>query len=233
MRVREIPLEKIFIKKNIRTDTDEELGEQMQSMQKVGQLQPIGVYPRGDRYELVWGHRRYRAAQMNGDATIAAHILDPECVSETDIPIIKLQENTVRKQLTTEEILAAADAIKAAHPGMSDRQVDVLIGKRPGYLGFRRSVSTAYDYLAAKGIDRTQLNAMTSTEVIELRARMQNADPLERGNKGVFNRGDRTPDKGFKVFAPEGPNIIVVCANAKVKQRVRRHLRELAKTLQS
>lgn len=232
--VKEIPLEKIFVKKNIRTDTDEELGEQMESMLKMGQLQPIGVYPRaGGRYEIVWGHRRFRAAQMNGESTIAANILDPECVSESDIPLIKLQENTVRKQLTTEEILAAADEIKRQHQGMTDRQVDVLIGKRPGYLGFRRSVATAYDYLAARGLKKKQLNAMSIEEVLDLRARMENAVAPKRSNKGAFHRFNRTPDRGIQILTPRGPNVVVVCSGENVKSRVICYLKNLAKAMGS
>lgn len=230
MNVREIPLEKLFIKKNIRTDTDDELGEQMESMAKIGQLQPAGVYPRGGgRYEIVWGHRRYRAAQMNNERTLSCNVLDPETVSEADIPIIKLQENTVRKPLTTEEILAAADAIKAAHPGMTDRQVDVMIGKRPGYLGFRRSIGNARDYLASQGLDKRKLGALSDTDLIDLRARMENREPPSRASMGSFHRDGRVPERGFQIIAAKGPNVVVVCASSSIKGRVVRALKALAK----
>lgn len=230
MKVREIPLEKIFIKKNIRTDTDEELGEQMQSMVNVGQLQPIGVYPRGERYEIVWGHRRYRAAQMNNDSTIACHVLDPAVIPESMIPILKLQENMVRKQLTTDEILAAVDAIRAAHPGLSDKEIDRMLGKHPGYIGFRRSISTAHDYLARQGLDRRKLASLTDCEVIELRARMESREKPARANKGAFHRA-AVPKTGFDIVNSKGPNVVVICASSSVKSRVVRMLHGLRKTI--
>jgi ParB family chromosome partitioning protein len=166
VKVRDIPLEKIFITKNIRFETDEELGELIGSMNHF-LLQPIGVYPRGERYELVWGHRRYRAAQMNGESTIAAHIL--ENIAEHDIPLIKLQENMVRKQLTTDEIVAAADELKKRQPGLADKQVDRLLGKNPGYLSYHRSMANTYQWLAAQGLKKKYLAALSGDELQDLR----------------------------------------------------------------
>jgi ParB family chromosome partitioning protein len=227
MKVREIPLEKLFTTKNVRFDTDEELGELIESTQHY-LLQPIGVYPRGERYEIVFGHRRFRAAQMNNDRTIACHIL--EDISESDIPLIKLQENMVRKQLTNEEILAAADEIRRKKPSLTDRQIDVLLGKKPGWLGWRRSLVNAYDYLAAEGLSRTKINALSGEEVMELRARMENPEAPSRVSKGSFHRRE-VPKTGFRVINSPGPNLVLVCASSDVKIRIHARLRRLAKEM--
>jgi ParB-like chromosome segregation protein Spo0J len=232
MKVRDIPLEKIFITKNVRFDTDEELGELMESTVHM-LLQPAGVFPRlgdprGD-YELVWGHRRFRAAQMNNEATLACHIL--EGVSEADIPLLKLQENMVRKQLTTEEVLAAADEIKRRRPELTDRQIDKLLGKRPGYLGFRRSLQRAYSDLAARGISKDKLDALGGDEILELRARLEHVEKPTRKNKGSFHRGDRVPKAGYQVVNSKGPNIVVICASQAVKSRVLGVLRKARRTV--
>jgi hypothetical protein len=227
MRVREIPLEQIFIKQNMRTDTDDELGEQMASMQKYGQLQNCGVYPRDGLYELVWGHRRYRAAQMNNEPMLGCLILDPDIVSESDIPVLKLQENLVRKQLTNDEILAAVKMIERAHPGIGDRAIEQMLGKRHGWLGWRRSLAKAYGDLAARGITREQLAAMSPDDVIDLRARMNNPEKPHRGNKGAFHR-DGVPAKGIRIIAPRGPNVIIVCSGQNVKAQVIRAMKKLS-----
>jgi hypothetical protein len=227
VKVREIPLEKLFTTKNVRFDTDEELGELIESTQHY-LLQPIGVYPRGERYEIVFGHRRFRAAQMNNDRTIACHIL--EDISESDIPLIKLQENMVRKQLTNEEILAAADEIRRKKPSLTDRQIDVLLGKKPGWLGWRRSLVNAYDYLAAEGLSRTKINALSGVEVLELRARMENPEAPSRASKGSYHRKD-VPKEGFRIVNTPGPNVVVVCACKTEKLRVMKSLRQLAKKI--
>jgi ParB-like chromosome segregation protein Spo0J len=228
MTVREIPLDRLLVTKNVRFDTDGDLGELIQSTNHI-LLQPIGVYPRGsNRYEIVWGHRRFRAAQMNNESTIACRILDPEETPESEIPVLKLQENMVRKQLTAEEVVAAADAIKATHPGWSDGDVDKRLGKKVGYIAFSRSVIKAYGDLAAKGFDKNKLSAMNAAEVLELRARL-NDDAKKRSSSGSFHRGDRVPKIGFKIIDSKGPNIVVVCSCADTKRKVLRALRALSR----
>lgn len=226
MKVRDIALDKIFITKNVRFEIDEELGELMGSTQRFFQLQPIGVYPRGERYELVWGHRRFRAAQMSGDSTIAAHIL--EDIRECDIPLIKLQENMVRKQLSTDEILAAAAELQKRNPGMSDRQVDQLLGKRPGYLSYHRGMAKTYQWLAAAGLKKEYLSALSGQELVELKGKLQ--DRKIRRRQSTYHRGERVPREGFDVVVTSGPNVVVVCASKAVKSFVVRSLRKLRKT---
>ena len=225
MKVREIPLEKIFITKNVRFDTDEELGELIESTGHM-LLQPIGVYPRGERYELVWGHRRLRAAEANNEPTIAAHIL--ENISESDIPILKLQENMVRKQLTTDEIVAAADEIKRRRPELSDPQIDVMLGKRKGYLSYHRSTARTYQWLAARGLKKEHLSAMSGDELRELKVKLEGGGP-KKTREHTFHRGEKVPSRGFRVLSPRGPNVVVVCASPGVKQRVISWLRGLAR----
>jgi ParB/RepB/Spo0J family partition protein len=224
MKVREVPLEKIFVTKNVRFDTDEELGELIASTERM-LLQPIGVYPRGERYELVWGHRRLRAAQANNEPTIAAHIL--ENISESDIPIIKLQENMVRKQLTTEEVVAAADEIKKRRPELNDAAIDTLLGKRKGYLSYHRSTLKTYQWLASKGLKKEHLVAMTGDELRELRSKLEGSEKTADTRKHTFHRGERVPRAGFTILTPDGPNVVVVCSCCAEKRRVVNALRRL------
>lgn len=224
MKVRDVPLDKIFITKNIRFETDDELGELMASTEHF-LLQPIGVYPRGERYELVWGHRRLRAAQMNGESTIAAHIL--ENISERDIPLLKLQENMVRKQLTTEEIVKAADELKKRRPGLSDKQVDQILGKNPGYLSYHRSMLSTYEWLTTQGLKKKYLAALSGDELQDLKAKLQKHQVTHR--RSTYHRGARVPHLGFEIIETRGPNIIVVCSCKTTKARVLRWLKQIKK----
>jgi ParB/RepB/Spo0J family partition protein len=223
MKVRDIPLEKIFITKNIRFETDEELGELISSTSRFTQLQPIGVYRRGDRYELVWGHRRLKAAQMNGESTIAAHIL--ENISERDIPLIKLQENMVRKQLSTDEILAAAAEMQKRNPGLTDRALDSMLGKRPGYLSYHRGVAKTYEWLAEAGLKKEYLAALNGQELIDLKKELSGQVKKER--QRTYHRGERIPCEGFNIVVTRGPNIIIVCSCPKDKKRMLNYLRRM------
>lgn len=229
MKVREIPLDRIFITKNVRLEADDELGELMDSVEHYDLLQPIGVFPRGERFELVFGHRRFKSAQMRNEQTIAAHIL--EHLSEHDIPLVKLQENMQRKQLTTEEIVAAADELKRRRPELSDRSIDIMLGKRPGYLSQHRSTLRTYQWLAQRGLKKQHLLAMTADELSELRAKLEEKESKPR--KGTFHRGDRIPAEGIRVMDTGGPNVVVVCSSKEWKQRVLRCLKQLMKEVRA
>ncbi len=228
MIVRAIPLDKIFITKNVRLEADGELGELMASTARYGQLQPVGVKPRpGGRYELVWGHRRLRVAIARNEPTLDCRIL--EGISDLDIPLIKLQENVQRKQLTAEEVVAAADEIERRNPGLTDSSVDHLIGKSPGYISNCRSTLRVDGYLRGQGISKKQVEALNDDEKRALRAEMEAAGRRRGTRKSTFHRGDRTPARGFRVVNSPGPNVVVVCADKKVKLRVIRDLRDLSR----
>jgi ParB/RepB/Spo0J family partition protein len=228
MKVRDIPIEKLFTTKNVRLEADGELGDLMQSIEQHQLLQPIGVYPRGERYEVVWGHRRLAAAKMRNEQTIACRIL--EGISESDIPLIKLQENIQRKQLSAEEIVAAADEIKLRKPGISDSAIDRMIGKQPGYLSNMRSTWRCYGYLVKHGLKRKALEAMTDEELRAMRAELEEGKhPGTR--KRTFHRGPLTPARGFRVVNSPGPNLVVVCAGPDEKLLVLKDLRALAKKI--
>lgn len=70
------------------------------SLQQVGLLEPIIVRPKGDRYEVVVGERRYRAAQQAGLDTVPVNIRD-----YTDGEVLELNfiENVQREDLSAVE----------------------------------------------------------------------------------------------------------------------------------
>jgi ParB family chromosome partitioning protein len=83
---------------------EEPLDELVFSLREVGLLQPVIVRPVGDRFELVAGERRLRAAQLAGFATIPAIIRqtpDDELLRDA------LLENLHRVQLNPLEEAAA------------------------------------------------------------------------------------------------------------------------------
>ena len=107
----EVPLDSIAPNpRQPRTVFDEEaLGELVHSLREVGLLQPVVVRPLGqDRYELIMGERRWRAAREAGFQTI------PAIVRETgDDALLRdaLLENLHRSQLNPLEEAAAYDQL--------------------------------------------------------------------------------------------------------------------------
>jgi ParB family chromosome partitioning protein len=107
----EIPLDAITPNpRQPRTVFDEEaLAELVHSLREVGLLQPVVVRPLGDdRYELVMGERRWRAAQGAGYTEIPAIVR-----STTDEDLLRdaLLENLHRAELNPLEEAAAYDQL--------------------------------------------------------------------------------------------------------------------------
>ncbi len=79
------------------TFDEEKLRELSESMREVGLKQPILVRPIGDRFEVVSGERRLRAAKLLGWTSISAVVQD---LSNLDAAIGGLVENVQREELT-------------------------------------------------------------------------------------------------------------------------------------
>ena len=79
------------------TFDEEKLRELSESMQQVGLKQPIFVRPIGDRFEVVSGERRLRAAKLLGWTSISAVV---QSLSNLDAAIGGLVENVQREDLT-------------------------------------------------------------------------------------------------------------------------------------
>jgi ParB family chromosome partitioning protein len=71
------------------------------SIRERGVLQPVIVRPVGDGYELVAGERRWRAAEIAGEATIPALVDD--ALDQAGSLELALIENIVREDLSAIE----------------------------------------------------------------------------------------------------------------------------------
>lgn len=80
---------------------DEEIKSLSYSMKINGLLTPIKVRRKGERYEVVFGHRRFRAAKVLGWETIRAEIED--CTDEQMLKL-SLVENIERKKISDYEM---------------------------------------------------------------------------------------------------------------------------------
>jgi len=74
----------------------EQLRELMSSIKEKGLVQPILVRPRGNKYELIAGERRWRAVKELGQKKIPAMLRD---VSDTEALELSLIENIQRQDL--------------------------------------------------------------------------------------------------------------------------------------
>ena len=95
-----------------------------ESMKEVGIIQPVSVYKKDDKYFLVVGERRWRAAQLLKWEKIPAMVRE---FSENDIMAEALIENIQREDLNAIEIAEAIEAL-IAQSGQSQQETAERIG---------------------------------------------------------------------------------------------------------
>ncbi len=97
-------------------------------------LQPIGVMHSGERYRIIFGERRYRAAIMAEKIDIAAVIY--EDLTEQDAAILTALENLQREDLDLEDE-ARQFAYLLEVTGLSQRALAESLGKTHNYISRR------------------------------------------------------------------------------------------------
>ena len=120
-----LPLGDIIVEEQIRSRINAE-GESfkalMESIKERGVIEPIIVTPRGDKYLLVCGERRYMASSMLGMEPIPARILDTT-TQKDEILAYQLTENLQREDLNyIDQAKGILAYIQARHP---DKGYDV------------------------------------------------------------------------------------------------------------
>jgi ParB family chromosome partitioning protein len=127
---RKVPIE--FLKANPRnprrTFSDAELGELADSIKQHGVIQPIAVRPvKGatDRYEIIAGERRWRAAQIAGLHEVPIVPLD---VSDSDALEIAIIENVQREDLNAMEEAQGYHALAGEFKRSAD-DIAKIVGK--------------------------------------------------------------------------------------------------------
>src|SRR5262245_26967758 len=98
---RDVPVADILVvpdrMRRLRPDTVDELAESISA--RPGQLQPIGVRPRGDgRLVLVFGRHRLEAVRKLGRETIRAAVL--EGIGADAAQLVEIDENLIRADLS-------------------------------------------------------------------------------------------------------------------------------------
>jgi ParB family transcriptional regulator, chromosome partitioning protein len=110
---------------------DAELSELSESVRAKGIIQPVLVRPMGERYQLVAGERRWRAAKLAGLQSIPAVIKDLE---DKEMLELALTENILRDDLGP---LEAARAYKVLQERFGESQEEIA-----GRLGINRVTVT-------------------------------------------------------------------------------------------
>jgi len=162
---------------DIRIDSgDSDMTELCDSIARLGLIEPIAVVARGKRYEIIAGHRRYKACKSLGwvDIPCVVHAADDAKVLE-----MRIAENLQRSNLTiVEEAYIANYLINTANMSMADaakamgKSVQHLIG-RIDVLSYPDFVQTA---LAERRVTLSVIQELMHIEDDNLRpALLENA----------------------------------------------------------
>ena len=121
----------------LRFDIDpDDLDELAQSISEIGLLQPIMLAKNSDRFEVVFGHRRFLAHKKLGLSVIRAIVRD---MTQEQIGVARATENISRADLTPLEEAATYKNL-IDHYGMSLERVAKKMSKTPGTIKRRMDI---------------------------------------------------------------------------------------------
>lgn len=114
--IQEIPINKIDYGINVRKEKDEDIAELAESIEQFDVLQPLIVRStENGRYEVICGHRRYKALKREGGNLLVPCVIRND-IQNTDLIQVQLEENIQRKQMSALELVEAFDLMKKKSP---------------------------------------------------------------------------------------------------------------------
>ncbi|MBU8541747.1 ParB/RepB/Spo0J family partition protein [Falsiroseomonas tokyonensis] len=151
----------------------EELEQLAASIRVVGVLQPIAVRPlAGDRYRLVYGARRLRAARLAERSHIPAYVVEEEQAGLT----AQVIENQLRAGLNNSDL---AEAIRRlSEGGMKVKEIAVVTGLPDWRLRHFRAVPTLPPFLLAR-LDQADMRALYELQGVWEKAKEPTREMLE------------------------------------------------------
>ena len=112
------------------TFDDDAINALTQSVKEKGVLQPILVRKKGDKYEIIAGERRFRAAQKAGLTEVP--VIEKN-LADNEVLEVALVENIVRQNLTALEEAAGFDKLIQDF-NYTQEKLSTVIGKSRSYI---------------------------------------------------------------------------------------------------
>lgn len=144
-------------------DDDTTLNDLADSIKADGLLQPILVRAEGsDKYRIIAGHRRHKAAQIAGLTHIPAIVKGIS--NDKDILVAQLVENIQRKNLSAKDIVRSVSRFAELY-GMSYREIGHVLGRSKTWVAQVMAVSK--DPVAQKALDDHIIMDITAARMFE------------------------------------------------------------------
>jgi ParB/RepB/Spo0J family partition protein len=112
--------------------------------------QPIVVRPVGGEWEIVFGHRRRRAAELAGLAEIPAIVRD---MTDEEVKVAQIVENMQREDVSAVEEADGLNVLRRQH-GMAVEDLMKRTGKSRSFVYNRLRLATAHDVVRKAVIDK-------------------------------------------------------------------------------
>lgn len=211
---REIPLSKIIYGENVRSERDEDIMELARSIEKHDVLQPLVVRPRGNKYEVICGHRRLKALQLvGGDIPVPCIVRDD--ISDADIIKVQLEENIQRKQMSALELVEAFDKMKKqSKVKLTNEKIAKMLNKNTSWvLNQYYAVNNIDKVYGENGRDFVKKNKIGAGKIIaDLQKKKRKSSEIQK--------------KEFSI-EPLGTTITVRCVSKEVFEYVLSELKKI------
>lgn len=161
-KIKDVSLDLIDEPKGIlRMDIDpDDLDDLTQSISEIGLLQNILLAIDGDRFEIVFGHRRFLAHKKLGLSTIRAIV---RSMTQKEIGIARATENISRADLTPIEEASTYKNLMDEY-GFTLEQVAKKMGKTPGTIK-RRMDLLRMPPMLQKAVHKKQISMTVAEEL--------------------------------------------------------------------
>jgi ParB/RepB/Spo0J family partition protein len=167
--LREIPLSQIVDTGNVRSDYSD-IEELAESIIKNGQLEPVLIKVRAEKdengldlFELVAGHRRWRAARYLCEVKKESITTLKAVIVTGDKLTLQLVENLQRADLTAAERENGIHEMCQA--GVSQREVAARLSKPEGFVSRNVAAFKVREAATAAGVDASSLATGTLNEI--------------------------------------------------------------------
>lgn len=205
-----LPVVKIIEESNLRDPGWEKRVSELSGLiANQGLLQPIGVYPEGDKYKLIFGSRRLAACKQLGMKTIPAQVFKK--ISASEEFMCKFAENSGREDLSPlEEAKAFRRAIdeKLATP----KELAKFLKKTPGYISQRLQLLKLPEEVQ-KAVEDSRITFAHAREIARVDDEKKQLKLLSKAEKmgteelrGIIDSfGEKKETRGRKPKEPKVP----------------------------
>jgi ParB/RepB/Spo0J family partition protein len=211
MKFKEITIDLLYKKDNIREEGNTELADLADSINQYDMLQPILVRPVDGRYEIISGHRRWMAMKMQGANSVPCIIRDD--INDEDRVYIQLIENTHRIQMSAMDLVETFDRLKKEHPGLTNAGIAQRLGRPVCWVA--NQYGAAHYAEKMTGLPQDEIRKMSAGQIVG-RARKQ-------GLFGLFKKG-----RGIKIEYKDKV-IRITCADVKIRDKLLNLIDEASK----